>query len=469
MLSTLTNLPKTQGLQEAIDNSATTRIELSLQSLAYFASIYFSHYLKGTSPQFHIEIYDYLQDIDVRQLEIIAFRGSAKSTIASLIYPIWCALFKKKNFIILCSDTHTQAKQIITNLIFELEHNERIQKDFGSMKDPREDWTATNIQLKNKVRIMSRSRGQKFRGLRHLQYRPDLIVLDDIENIDDVRTKEQRDKTEEWFASDVVPTLDTQVGKLVIIGNMLHNDSIISRLKNKWTESKLGIVKEYPLINDNGENLWATRYPFEKVDELKKANLRFFQREYLLKIIASEEQLVKKIFYYEKLPELVRISIGVDLAISKSQTADYTSINVCAEGRDGKLYNIKNIYGKWNFNEALEKISNVYNDFLVVYPAIPITLGIEDVAYQRSALEEFYRRYRIQPIAIKQTKDKHARIETMVPYLENEQILFKREGMDDLINQLLNFGVERYDDCVDSAEISWRLLLNADKPSILWL
>ena len=458
-----------QRIIAGVSSSAITRRELSRDSLAYFAMIYFSHYFKNNVPEFHFEIYDLLKDENIRQLEIIAFRGSAKSTIASLIYPIWCAVYKRKNFIILCSDTHIQAKQIITNLIFELEHNEKLLSDFGSMKDPKEDWTATNIHLKNEVRIMSRSRGQKFRGLRHLQHRPDLIVLDDIENIDDIRTKEQRDKTEEWYASDVVPTLDTQVGKLVIVGNMLHNDSIISRIKHKWRETGIGIVKEYPLVNDKGENNWISRYSFDKINELKKANIRFFQREYLLQIIASEEQLVKKIFYYEKLPEIQKIGIGVDLAISKSQTADYTSINICALGRDDKIYNLKNIYGKWNFNEAQEKIASVYNDYLLVYPSIPIILGIEDVAYQKSALEEFYRRYKISPIAVKQTKDKHARIETMVPYLENEQILFKREGMDDLINQLLNFGVERYDDCVDAGEISWRLLLNADRPAILWL
>jgi predicted phage terminase large subunit-like protein len=444
-------------------------VELAKNSLYYFAVLYFPHYFKNRVPQFHVDIYEHLQNDDVRQFEVIAFRGSAKSTIASLIYPIWCAIFKKKNFIILCSDTHIQAKQIISNLIFELEHNEHIIRDFGTFKDPREDWTATNIHLKNEVRIMSRSRGQKFRGLRHLENRPDLIVLDDIENIDDVRTKEQRDKTEEWYASDVVPTLDTEVGKLVIIGNMLHNDSLLSRIKNRWRTHNNGIVKEYPLINDDGENLWAHRYPFEKVEELKTTNLRFFQREYLLKIVAAEDQLVKRVGYYDRVPELERVAIGVDLAISKSQTADYTSINVCGEGRDGKLYNLKNYYGKWNFNEVLEKAYSVYNDTKIQWQNQTILLGMEDVAYQKSAIEEFYRRYRIQPIAVKQTKDKRARVETMVPYLENDQILFKHEGMDELINQLLNFGIERYDDCVDAAEISWRLILNAEKPAILWL
>lgn len=466
MLSTPTNLQK---ITEAVQNSREARIDLAEKSLGYFATIYFSHYFKNNVPQFHHDMYELLADENVKRLEVIAFRGSAKSTIVSLIYPIWCSVFKKKHFIILCSDTHSQAKQIITNLIFELEHNDKLVRDFGTFKDPKEDWTATNIHLKNDIRIMSRSRGQKFRGLRHLQHRPDLIILDDIENIDDVRTKEQRDKTEEWYASDVVPTLDTEVGRLVVVGNMLHSDSIVSRIKNKWRSDNSGIVKEYPLINDDGENVWISRYPFERVDELKKANMRFFQREYLLKIVASDDQIVKRVGYYETLPTLHRIAIGVDLAIGEKDTNDYTSIAVVGEAPDSKMYVIKNPYGRWDFNKTMEHVYGVYQDMLARYPNATITLGIEDVAYQKSAIQEFYRRYKIQPIPIKQTQDKRARLETLAPYIENDNILFPKEGCDDMLNQLFNFGVERYDDCIDSLEIATRQIISSVRQEILYV
>ena len=447
------------------------RVKLAATSLSYFAFIYLPHYLKNKIPEFHFEIYRDLENADIGFLEIIAFRGSGKSTIVSLVYALWCAIFNKRNFIILCSDTHTQAKQIITNLIYELENNELLIKDFGSFKDPKEDWTATNIFLKNQVRIMSRSRGQKVRGLRNLQYRPDLIVLDDIENIDDVRMKEQRDKSEEWFASDVVPSLDPEVGKLVVIGNWLHNDSLLARLKNKiLSDGHKGLFREYPLINDKGYNLWPSQFTAEKIAQIKKnSGLRFFQREFLLKIISSEDALVKQVSYYEDTPRLERLAIGVDLAISQKESADYTSINIAGENADRKIYNLRNIYGKWNFNQTLEKIFDWYSQYSRLYPELPINLGFEDVAYQKAAIEEFYRRYGIMPTPIKTTKDKRARLEILLPYFENDQIVFKREGMEDLINQLLNFGVERYDDALDAAMMSWQLLINADRPQILWL
>ena len=42
--------------------------------------------------------------------------------------------------------------------------------------------------------ILARSRGQKVRGLRHLQFRPRLVIVDDPEDGEWVRTKENRDK-----------------------------------------------------------------------------------------------------------------------------------------------------------------------------------------------------------------------------------------------------------------------------------
>ena len=440
--------------------------ELAENSLAWFCALYLPHYLTFTSPDFHYEMCRDLENDDERLIEIIAFRESAKSTIVSLAYILWSALYKKRRFIIICSDTGTQAKQIIANMIYELEFNKQIINDFGTMQG-REEWQATNVFLINEVRIMSRSRSQKMRGLRHLQHRPDLIVLDDVENIDAVRTKDQRDKTEEWFLSDVKPCRDAVRGKIVIIGNLLHNDSFIQRMKNNIQKTGMGIVREYPLLDKGGVCIWPEKHPPEVIKELK--NNKYFRREYLLDTLIKDDAIIKKIPYYSKLPKLDHIAIGVDLAISQKETADYSAINVAGEDEDRKIFNMENIYGRWNFNETLDKIWNTYQAILKMHPSVPLMLGIEDVAYQRAAIEEFKRRYGIQPTPVKQTKDKKARLEVMVPYFENDQIAFQHEGMEDLIIQLLNFGVERHDDCVDSAEISWRLLINAERPQIQWL
>ena len=442
------------------------RKELVTKNFGWFFHIYFSHYVQFPTGDFHWEIYEDLAREDVNFIELIAFRGSAKSTIAALAFPIWCAVTGRKKFIILISDTFAQAKLHIANIIYELENNELLIDEFGPFEG-KSEWSATNVVLEGGTRILSMSTGKKVRGLRHLQYRPDLIIADDVENNDSVRQKEQRDKTAEWFGSEVMPAIDTEKGKLILIGNLLHSDSLLARQRKKIIENEgFGILKEYPIIKD-GEILWKERFNKKDIERLElQSGSRFFQREYLLKLIPEEGQIIKSVQYYSKLPKVTRISIGVDLAISQKQTADYTAINVLAKCVDGNYYNLKTFAGRWDFHETLERINQVYTTFANMYQGIPKYLGIEDVAYQRAALQEFHRRYKIKPKPIKRTIDKRARLEAIEPYFDAGQIFFREEGDEDLITELLNFGIEQHDDLMDAFEISLTQLLTTARPDI---
>lgn len=441
---------------------------MATDNLAWFPPLYLGHYLDSETPDFHYEIYDDLSDGNINFIEIIGFRGSAKSTIASLALPLWSAITKKKNFIVILSDSFKQAKLIIANIIHELENNEDLIKDFGPFQS-REEWTATSIVLANKVRIIAQSRGMKFRGLRHLQYRPDLIVCDDVENIENVRTLEQRDKTNEWFSSDVIPALDSTSGKLVIIGTLLHTDSLLARIKKQIQTNKRGKYREFPIIRDD-KALWNSKFPLDVIAQKKiDVGTRFFLREFLLKIVPDEGQVITKVEYYNKLPKLKTIAIGTDLAISKKETADYSAIVVAGLGDDGKYYCLHHHSGRWNFNEFLDEINNTFVRYHKAFPDLPCYLGFEDVAYQRAAIEEGRRRYGLPIKSIKRTTDKRARLQTQEPYYSSGQIMFRSKGDEDVVIQILNFGVEMHDDLMDACEMAFDLLIKQVKPDILWL
>jgi hypothetical protein len=105
--------------------------------------------------------------------------------------------------------------------------------------------------------ILARSRGQKIRGLKHRQFRPRAVIIDDPEDLKWFKTKENRDGTENWLNSEVIPALDRQKRKLVILINNLHMDALAARVKAKGTFK----VLEYPLVNDAGtweSCIWKT-------------------------------------------------------------------------------------------------------------------------------------------------------------------------------------------------------------------
>ena len=189
-----------------------------------------------------------LENGDTQRLEIIGFRGCAKSTVASLALVLWAALEHpdKYPFIIMLADTRSQASINAASVQHELRNNDLILKDYGHLKykridDPRpeptlesdEDWQAMNCVLDNGVRILSRLRGQKLRRLKHRQFRPSLIIADDVEDLDWVRTQENRDKSDRWMRGNVLPSIDEHDGRMVIIGNCYRRRESAQRWRRK--------------------------------------------------------------------------------------------------------------------------------------------------------------------------------------------------------------------------------------------
>lgn len=421
------------------------------RSLLGFCMLYLPHHLQLAPAIFHRELIENLEDETVRMLLVVAFRGSAKSTFGSLALPLWAALEKQDiyQFILPIADTFAQAKINIANIKHELESNDRIIADYGDMQS-NEEWQATNILLKNGVRIMARSRGQKVRGLKHQQYRPKLIILDDPEDSEWVRTKENRDKTEKWLKGEVIPALDEQDGKLIVIGNWLHTDALIARLKRSGAFKTL----EYPLIDAHGAVTWPAKYPTPNIIAAKQAEfgVTAWQREMLLRIVPEEGQEVtdEMIHYYDEGQSmgLIASGTGCDLASSQKQTADYTSM---VSGSLAFVNNTPRIFieprpinERFLFHEFLEQARmitaarNAMHQFFV-----------EDVAYQQVAIQEMQRRM-LNAIPMKAGTDKRARLRAIVPYIQNGTIVFPRRGCEDLIVQLLGFGIEEHDDLVDA-------------------
>jgi hypothetical protein len=166
------------------------------------------------------------------------------------------------------------------------------------------------------------------------------VVIDDPEDGEWVRTKENRDKTDRWLHSEIIPGMDVKRGKLVVIGNLLHMDALLSRLKAPGTGFK---VLEFPLIDKEGTCTWPAMYLTEQSLKDKERDMGAipWQREMLLKIVADEGQIItpEDIHYYDERPKGIAAmkGHGIDLAISQKEGADYTTIV------SGEVFYIENV------------------------------------------------------------------------------------------------------------------------------
>jgi predicted phage terminase large subunit-like protein len=455
-------------LERLVDDPEIRRA--AAKTLKGFCLTYLSHHFPADLSDFFDEMASALQDHDLKRLEIIGFRGCAKSTMASLALVLWAALEHPDRypFIIMLADTRGQASINASSVQNELRNNDLILRDYGHLKykridDPRpeptlesdEDWQAMNCVLDNGVRILSRSRGQKIRGLKHRQHRPSLVVADDVEDLDWVRTQENRDKTDRWFRGNVLPSVDEKYGRVVLIGNWLHTDGLMARLK------KTGIftVLEFSLLREReGTEIerctWKAKYPTQEAIDAKRQELGDvgFRREMLLQVVPEEGQdvLPEDIHYYDDPPfdDGNHLAHGVDLAISTKESADYTAIvsrEATWPGGNLEIYIQPHpIIRRMTFSETMETLDNVRHS-----TPMSSEFFVEAVAYQQAAIEEMERRaFSVE--AMHPIKDKRARLRVAARYIKNGVVRFPRTGCEQLITQLLGFGIEKHDEAVDA-------------------
>lgn len=453
-----------------ITNSREVRLKLATSNFYYFAHIYFSEFIKFETAEFQKEMYSLLANQTIGYLEIVAFRGSGKSTIANLMYPIWAMLGPlNKKFVLILSLNQSQARNHLQNIKRQFEGNDLLRKDFGPLEEESDEWGAMSLVFpKYGARISAASSEQSIRGIRHGAYRPDLIIADDVEDINSVRTMEGRNKTHDWFTGEVLPAGDVNT-KIVVVGNLLHEDSLMMRIKDGFDSGDAdGVYKAYPLLDENGDCIWSGKYPDQKsVDrEMRKINNPIsWNREYLLKILPTSEQVVHRewIQTYSEMPEKDRdhpdnenwryysTYLGVDLAISERDTADYTAmvaVHVFGFQEGLKVYVDPTIINeRLTFQKTLDKIEERVRSLGGKYET---DLIVEDVGYQRSVIQQLENKnYRVEAFKVL-GQDKRSRLMSVSHLFEGRKVFFPESTAKDLINQLVGFGVEKHDDMVDA-------------------
>lgn len=211
----------------------TMRLGLASVDFEYFCRYYLYDHFNLPPAVFQKTLMKDAEEMALRDEETylmaIVFRGGAKTTIYALGLPLWCLLFGRRHFIIILSDTEAMAKDKCLDIKNQLEDNPRIIEDFGNLQGKR--WADLEFETANQCKIVGAGSGVNIRGRRYRQHRPDLVILDDIENRDEVRSPTQRAALENWLLKDVFKAggVDT---KFVMIGTYLSYDCVLRQVND---------------------------------------------------------------------------------------------------------------------------------------------------------------------------------------------------------------------------------------------
>lgn len=132
-----------------------------------------------------------------------------------------------------------------------------------------------------------------------------------------------------------------------------------------------------------------------------------------------------------------------------------------------KRYILPNpINKRLNFPELIDNIKLLLN----VHKGENAKALVENVAYQASVFQQLQREgYSVEGVKI--LGDKRERTVSITHLIQSGKIVFPRQGAEDLIRQLVGFGVEKHEDLVDAFTLLIHKIIenNHGKPDIIWL
>jgi hypothetical protein len=377
---------------------------------------------------------------DIPNILTMAFRGSAKSTKAEEAITLEVAFQRCRNVLIL-GESEERAAERLAAIKHNIEYNEELNAVFNLA--PGDPWQNTRACTSTGVMLQAYGRGQSLRGVKHLDHRPDLVFLDDIEDKESVATPEARRKTLAWFTSTVMPTLSPG-GRMRMAATPLHPEALaptLARAANSWR------VQTFPIIykNDTGEDTasWPSRFPVSiarklQADMAELGRGEDFVQEYLCQATDPGSQTFT--------PDMMRIVPRArswepvyaiyDPARTTNKSSATTGKAVCSWiGR--KLIVWESAAEKWMPNDIIEDIyatAERYN---------PTIVGVEENGLNEWLLQplrtESVTRGTVLPLrALQAPRGKLDFIRSLQPYFRAGEVEFAQD-MPELRAQLLGF------------------------------
>lgn len=446
---------KKKQLLKLLKTSTEVRKAKGKYDLIFFARYYLKRHLKYETPDFHKEWIE--ANKRHQRIYIACPRGHAKSAWWSFIFILHAILYKEKTFIVLLSDTQTQANEFLGQIIQELETNETIIRDFGKIAgyvpptaEEKKKWTMSDIVTLTNVKVIARGFTAKLRGIKHDGKRPGLIVLDDVENDQSVQSKLQRDKYKSIYKKSIL-NLGDEDTKIVVVGTVLHYDSLLAELVNK--EGKDIYTRLYKAIQDDGSVLWEERWDIKDLEKKKKdIGSIAFEQEYMNNPLNDKEKIFKYIHYHKEsyIPDKFEVYAYVDLAISEKETADYTAIVPIGKKKEtGELYSFPSERIRGTIHDQINLVFSMHSRYKFQL------VGIESVAYQKAfyqVLQKEKAKRNIYDMGIKEIKiDKDkVRRAVEVTHLTEEGTAKIYKDDSQLIEEIQTFPKGMHDDLVDS-------------------
>lgn len=316
------------------------------------------------TPQFHRECWArYCSEAPA--CATAAPRNHAKSTALTHDFALATALFRTEPYTIIVGSSEDMAIEHLNDIANELRENEELKRDFKVEEFVTDQKTDIIVRCVDgyEFRFIARGAEQKIRGRKWRGRRPGLIIFDDIEDDEQVESRDRRRKFRRWFFRACKQAL-RDGGKIRGHGTILHEDSLLSHLmRNREWNSRL--YKAHRGFDDFGEILWPEKFPEARLRAIRQEFINEgdssgYSQEYLNDPFDFEDAYLRKDDFLPMVEADYaaekRIAAAADFAISSQDSANRTSISVGGKDVQNLLHFVDQRLGRWNSLSIVEEI-----------------------------------------------------------------------------------------------------------------
>ncbi len=409
---------------------------------------------------------------------ILTPRGHLKSATVTVGWSVQQVCKDPNVRILIGSETNGKAKDFLKQIRDVFEMNERVRYLYGDHVRKTSRWTDDEITsaLRTSTSIKEPTVFTTGTDQTRTGSHCDIAILDDPISRTNIKTKEAREKTLEWYREIANNILDPG-GKLVVIGTRWHFADIYQYILDELSD--IFQIFHHQALTDEGYDLLRKDITLEEKQKLitrdmilfpekfsiqhlweiyNGNNNEFFNNQYMNRIVDSENADFSEtdIQFYdpsERRPYLNKY-IGIDPAISDD--GDFTAIMCVGIDEQNKWYILEyeNVHAKPN--EIIDLTYKMYER----HPDVR-KVGIETVQYQKALVYGFRDEQRKRGIHLPIVEctrgganaiSKEQRILSLQPIVRQKR-LHLQKGMIEVREQLRTFPRCKYDDLLDSLAI----------------
>jgi len=308
---------------------------------------------------------------------------------------------------------------------------------------------------------------QNLRGEKFTHFRPDLIILDDIESKEGVRSEDQRAKLMDWFHADIIPL--GKDARIFVMGTILHEDSLLNNLiKNPPIDGDTGdhwVTHKFAVVDEDGNSNWPEKYSDTWIENKRRSLIDQGQQstwdnEYMNESVSRASRVFdpRQLRYYNE-AQLesaqkagLDIIIVVDPGIKDEEKHDPSVVGTLAMDPIGNIWVLDMFRGKVRKSELLKEIEKQY---IEQNPRQVYVEGVQGQNYIIQDLEDgnYGSGYpmNVEELDSKQVRLGKGRIFNLEPEFTARKIMvpYNAPWLLDLQDEMVSFPKGKHDDMLD--------------------